>query len=459
MKTKRIILIFSIVMLLFYQDLICAKHDYHLAAASTLGAAIKDEIEEKLNIDIGKKQFLRHYSYLGDIKDVSILGGGYGPERPVKLITNNGIFVWKRIASSSENIETIRYLVELNNHLERKELPVAHYYHRQGCDPEDSNSYINNTNRGYYVLMKFMPGLGIQASRFSPVHYRKLGELSARFHDATNSYNPVFFYEGEELDIYLRKAIPRIDENNTHLKNVLARDHPELLSSYSEFEELFSRHSSIFLGRFGKLKSSLKKAHIHSDLHFGNCKFDVLGKPISILDIVDAEYNHRVKDFMKFVLVFGKWHYYSRKNLKQTIIGYQVVSRDPLTDEELKAIIEIWRFRFIHPTFHPARYQYEQSFGNIDELQASWQKWHSIHDLVKLVASFKEFSNDFTTEQQTNIFIQEIKEEIIEENVRRFAETIDSACWGLSHRPITQLLKLYLYRQYLLYNILNIKKF
>ncbi|MFC1566791.1 phosphotransferase [bacterium] len=352
-------------------------------------SAERDAIENAaFPINIMKQYFTEK----GYVQQISILGGGTDPIKPIKVRTDKGVFVLKCLG---DNEKRIKYMIALNNHLYKKGIPMANFFPKKQKDASSSEEYLIEYDGKYYALMEFMEtGEFLEKDckeAWTNEHHKIIGYMAAEIYKAAEDFvDEPFEYKDRDKIIEAYKTI-KISKDT----------HKFLMSWFKTNSKLIKTQRALFLKNFGIIKNSLKKGNIHNDLNPRNIKFDEQGKIIGIIELGHAQYDHRIVELLKPMLGVpnGMFYVYSKDKLLSLLKGYK--SSDSQFDEkEIKGVIEIIRSLFVELSMiyiNPKRKR--------DNMKINPELKTRVEGLLK---SFEQFANDFSEESKINHFVESV---------------------------------------------------
>jgi Ser/Thr protein kinase RdoA (MazF antagonist) len=349
----------------------------NILAGMKIYADKKNKLEIYMQFFAGV-MFRINYSDLGEIKFLGILLGGMDPEKPVKIITDKGKFVWKLLSRNDERHS--RFVVDLSNHLYNKKLPVPEFIkakngnyiiHIQNDNPNLRRMDIKDK---YYGLLRFIStGKNISGKKYTLENRRKQGGLAAQVMNAMEDFNSnsivrADFFEPEKLT------------------EIISPNLEKKFSKQMDYLKFLDNQKRIYLENYKKLgMKNFPRSSLHGDLNPGNILFDENGDIVGLIDPQAWEY-YRIVEFLRIALG-GSYESmkttYNKEALKISILEFQSKANKPFSDNEIRGLIEIIRCDFL---------RLSQYFSN-----------------EMFVSQFNQFVDDFSSEQQIASFVREIQ--------------------------------------------------
>jgi hypothetical protein len=420
----------NIIVELYHQKKIDNK-DIELILLNLKNQAEKTNKKEMYMQILAGVIFKLYYQYLGEIEKLDIKKA-HGKEIPIVIQNkNNYKFVFKCIAN---DINEAKYITSSYLRLLKKEVPVPEILPRNGLVSDNVDSYITETMNKCYIVMKCLDENIIYGYNQNLLQYREKGRIIAKINNAFCSFVPEGKLQKKDKHKFLEllksydDLIKQIRNKNPEYNKLVTIDGWAKI----KYESFLNKQWNLFSKNCEKIKGDLKYSQIHGDLHNENMFFNK-DKITGIIDLDDTHVDYRTFEIMKGVIGVEQKCCYSKDRLKEVIMGFQESANDKLSDNEIRGIIEILRYRFLH---------------------APQQNWRDIESYFK---GFKQFAEDFSTEEKINAFIEDIKlqsqtpEEFLKEVQKKYGEDYQKdskqtnlKCWNKAREAhINQVIKIY----------------
>ncbi|MBU4312745.1 MAG: phosphotransferase, partial [Candidatus Omnitrophica bacterium] len=288
----------------------------------------------------------------------------------------------------------IRFIVSVMNKLKAEGIPVPRLYRRAETKSSGADSYIAEYRGEYYILEEFIDaGEHVPLKDVTNDHFRAIARLAAKINNVLAGFQP----EGAK-QYTSRRAIAK----NIRTSFIEFKEYVEAMSvtNRQEAHSLFLEHFDLLIEQLdvfdaGYNPRAQKTSVVHGDMHPVNTKFDKNGRIVGLVDFDFTITDHRVVEFNN--LVMGKNvtdRPYSRTKLLAIVSAYNSAVNEKLDDEEIRAVIQIIRLRFLEGMKN--RYVKENGFVDPERFKAS-------------IEALNQFNNDFATDDQINAFIQEVE--------------------------------------------------
>lgn len=324
--------------------------------------------------------FRLHYTNLGKIVSMQVLGGGKNA-KPVLVITNKGKYVFKPINQNDEGInlkgvlkvKPSQYFVDFMKYLADRGIPFVKFIQK------DDKSYTIHFGNVDYMCMEFKEGISFMEgytpfnidTLFAQPYNKKMGELAARLHNAQKEH-PEYLSDPALGDVTKMTFIESFDPV---AKAEIFNREPEKKKTHLKFSQLIKKQCEIFLRNYGALnKKNFKRGFIHSDINPENVRFDEDKEVSGVFDFDFSHYDYRIAEFFNLIMCYKA----PQTKFKDILTAYQATLYEPLNEDEIRGIIEYVRFK------------------------------HITTPSIAYSGALEKFAADFSTEEQISRLVQEI---------------------------------------------------
>ncbi|MBC8473690.1 MAG: glycosyltransferase, partial [Candidatus Omnitrophica bacterium] len=334
-----------------------------------------------------------------DISATEELAGGIGSKyKPLRITSSQATMVLRRI---DKPLEQIRFITSVMNRLRNKGLPVPKLYKKLTGEEKGADDYIVKNEAGYWILEEYMEkGHVVRVKDAQPKHLKQISGLAARINNALNNFTPEgekYYKSREEIFVDVEKGLIEFNDSLEQLPIQDLTAEQKLFMSNFDF---FMKQAEIFRSNYTEeLRSKLIPSIIHNDLHCGNVKFDGDGKLVAVLDFHVVQSDLRIVEFNNLILgrdTMAAPIPYSQDKLILMLETYQESVERKLSSEEIGAIIEVLRLRFLEEIH--GRFVRHHAFVPMNIFDYPEQTPYA----TSSIETFKKFADDFKDNKLTS---------------------------------------------------------
>lgn len=286
------------------------------------------------------------------------LGGGVASQFKPQMVTmRDGRRLVLRKIDKGRNREHLLFMAEAMIRLSEKGLPVPRLYGKPGVPTDDPAGYVAEDDHAYYMLETFLDkGRAVRTADMTPAHYAEIGRLAARVNNAFTDFKPraeKTYIPREELG---KRAVSTLADyyKDLSLKTPAALSPGEKV--FMENYDFFERQGRLFEANYTPVTAQgLPRSIIHNDMHSGNIQFNEKGEIVALFDFDFAMTDVRVLEFNNVILGRDTLDCalpYTKEGFLAAVDAYQHNAARPLSKEEIRAVIELIRLRFMEDVWY-----------------------------------------------------------------------------------------------------------
>ncbi|MBM3244336.1 MAG: NAD-dependent epimerase/dehydratase family protein, partial [Candidatus Omnitrophica bacterium] len=288
---------------------------------------------------------LRKFYRFKHIAFIKILFGGGSSkieESPMLIIADANRYVLRCLNDEQIAQHIISYQIKLKE----EGIPVSAIIKTQ-----EGKYYFTDSGRIYYLEEYLHEGREVKYEELTEKHYAGMGRMAARIQNATEDFQP----EGRNICKLREEIGEHITEFHRREQELMQKQAQG--QALSEAERVFLEIYSLLVEQIELFKQSYRQfldyeypnIAIHGDLAYTNLRFDQDGNVVGVFDLARAHKTKRIVELNQIIfgrmgigmVSFNKYYFLS------ALESYQKEINHKLTTQEILAILDVFRSRFI----------------------------------------------------------------------------------------------------------------